>query len=191
MAPSVRFAGLVAFVLLTSGCLSGAPGGNVGTPTPEGSTTETATATPTRSPDATTPKECPPPATETSTTTPDAGTVPGSGTPTATESGFEFSPDRETPVLLRNDWNRRVEVRVRVVCEPTGVTVHDEAYVLGPGTSLEAYDLAGATPDGRVPLRVVVTARNTTGRVTVRTTECADVTGQILEDGGFDVWATC
>ncbi|MEF8840452.1 MAG: hypothetical protein V5A62_02345 [Haloarculaceae archaeon] len=114
-----------------------------------------------------------------------------SGTPTATEPGFEFSPDRETPVLLRNGWNRSVEVRVRVVCEPTGVTVHDEAYVLDPGSGLEAYDLAEASPDGRVPLRVVVTARNTAGNVTVRTTECADATGRVREDGGVDVWATC
>lgn len=109
----------------------------------------------------------------------------------ATESGFEFSPDRETPVLLRNDWNRSVEVRVRVVCEPAAVTAHEGAYVLDPGTRLETYDLAQASPDGRVPLRVVVTARNTTGSVTVRTTACADVTGQVLEDGGLDVRATC
>jgi hypothetical protein len=194
MAPSARLAVTVALVLLAAGCLSGGPGGDVGTtPTPDGPNTETVTttATPTQSPGAAVSRECPPPETGTATATPDAGTVRGSGTPTATVPDFEFSPDSETPVLLRNDWNRRVEVRVRVVCEPTGVTVHDEAYVLDPGTRLEAYDLAGATPDGRVPLRVVVTARNATGSVTVRTTECADVTGQILEDGGFDVWATC
>ena len=94
-------------------------------------------------------------------------------------------------MLLRNDWNRSVEVRVRVVCEPSQVTVHDEAYVLDPGTRLSVYDLAEASPDGRVPLRVVVTARNTTGSVTVKTTECADATGQVLADGELDVWATC
>lgn len=181
-------------MLLTAGCLSGGPGGDVGTttPTPDGPNTETATATvtPTRSPGTTVPEECPPPETGTATATPTAGTIPGSRTPTATESGFEFSPDRETPVLLRNYWNRSVEVRVRVVCEPTGPTVHDEAYVLDPGTRLEAYDLAGASPDGRVPLRVAVTARNTMEGVTVRTTECADVTGQVREDGEVDVWTT-
>jgi hypothetical protein len=180
MRSSLRLAGLVAFVLLAAGCLSGGPGGDVGTTTstPDGSSAGivTGATTPTRPPGTTAPKECPP---------------PGSGTPTATESGFEFSPDRETPVLLRNDRNRGVEIRVRVVCEPTAVTVHEGAYVLDPGTRLDAYDLAEASPDGRVPLRVVVTARNTTGSVTVRRTTCADVTGQILEDGGLDVRATC
>jgi hypothetical protein len=193
MSPSARLAGIVALVLLTVGCLSGAPGGDVGTPTPDGPNTETvtATATPTQSPGTTVPRTCPPPETGTATATPDAGTVRGSGTPTATESDFEFSPDSETPVLLRNDWNRSVEVRVRIVCEPTGPTVHDEAYVLDPGARLDVYDLAAASPDGRVPLRVVVTARNTTGSVTVRTTECADATGGIREGGRLDVWATC
>ena len=195
MAPSVRLALVVALVLLTAGCLSGGPGGDVGTPTPDGPNTETvtatATATQTRSPGTTVPEECPSPETGTPRATPDAGTVRGSGTPTATEPDFEFSPDRETPVVLRNDWNRSVEVRVRVVCDPTSVTVHDRTYVLDPGTRLEAYDLAAASPDGRVPLRVVVTDGNTTGRVTVRTTECADVTGRVREDGGLDVWPTC
>lgn len=192
MRSSVRLAGLVALALLAAGCLSGGLGGDAGTTTPAGPNTETvtATATPTQSPGTTASKECPPPGSGTPTAT-EGWTASGSGTPTATESGFEFSPDRATPVLLRNDWNRSVEVRVRVVCEPTAVTVHDQAYVLDPSARLEAYDLAEASPEGRVPLRVVVTARNTTDGVTVRTTECADVTGQVRQDGGVDVWATC
>ena len=191
MRPSVRPAVALALVLLTAGCLSAGPGGDVGTPTPDGPTTGTVTATPTPSPGTTAPRTCPAPGTATPTGTPDAGTAPGSGTPTATVPGFEFSPDRETPVLLRNDWNRSVEVRVRVVCEPSAVTVHDEAYVLDPGGRLGVYDLAAASPDGRVPLRVVVTARNATDGVVVRTTECADVTGRVREDGGLAVGATC
>jgi hypothetical protein len=182
---SVRLVALLGLVFL----LAGGGGSGPGTPTVETMTTtpgtETATATPTVT-------RCRTPGTGRTTRTPGAVTGTGApGTPTATEPGFEFSPDRETPVVLRNGWSREVRFRVRVVCAPTNETVHDRSDTVGAGESRSVYDLGEASPGGRVPLRVVVTARNETESVTVETTACADVTGEVRDDGDLRVWATC
>ena len=94
---------------------------------------------------------------------------------------------------MRNERNEGVEVRVRVVCETTGETVHEGTYLVASGTGppLRTLDLSRANPDAGVRLRVVVTARNTTESTTVETTACADVTGEVRADGGVRVWATC
>jgi hypothetical protein len=188
---SILLAGLVAFALLAAGCLSATPETGTGTVTTGES--ETGTDTPTVTAAASTPGigSCPAD-TATPTSTPTTPATPGSGTPTATESDFEFAPDRETPVLLRNAGEEAVEVRVRVVCETNGETIHEGSYVVAPDARPRpVVDLARANPDAGVTLRVVVTARNATGSVTATTTACADVTGEVRADGGVRVWATC
>lgn len=192
---SVRLVALLGLVLVLAGCLSG--GGGPGTATPTVGTQTTAvpdTRTPSTEPATAVPTAARCRAPETGTPTRTSGQTPGtgaSGTPTATERGFEFSPDRETPVVLWNRWDRSVNVRVRVVCVSTNETVHDETVEVFPDGSLSVYDLAEANPERGVPLRVVVTARNTTESVTVRTTECADVTAEVSADGELRVRATC
>jgi hypothetical protein len=186
---STLLAGLVALALLATGCLSGTPGTDTATVTsvePEaGTDTPTATAT------ASTPTVGPCPA-DTAPPTSTPPTTPLSGTATATEHGFEFAPDRETPVLLRTAGEEAIEVLVRVVCEATGETVHEGTYAVAPDARPRpAVDLSRANPDAGVSLRVVVTARNATGSVTATTTACADVTGEVRADGGVRVWATC
>lgn len=186
---SILLAGLVVLALLATGCLSATPEAETGTVTTGES--GAGTDTPTVTAAASTPVVgwCPADA-ATPTSTPPA--TPRSGTPTATERSFEFTPDRETPVLLRNVGGEAAEVRVRVVCETTGETIHEGAYVLAPDARPRpTIDLSRANPDAGVTLRVVVTARNATGSATATTTACADVTGEIRADGGVRVWATC
>ena len=188
---STLLAGLVALGLLATGCLSGTPGTDTRTVTSV--EPEAGTDTPTATAAASTPTVGPCPAdTAAPTSTPTTPTTLRSGTATATEPDFEFAPDRETPVLLRNAGEEAVEVRVRVVCEATGETVHEGTYAVAPDARPRpAVDLSRANPDAGVSLRVVVTARNATGSVTATTTACADVTGEVRADGGVRVWATC
>jgi hypothetical protein len=179
LAHAVRSVVLVTVVLLSAGCLSGPPVAETPTPT-------TSTVTPT-------PQSCLAPDAATPSGTPDTDTpTAGAGTPTATVSGFEFSPERETPLRLVNEGVERLEMRVRVVCAPTNVTVHAETYTVDPRRKPRSvYDLGTADPEGYTTLQVVVTARNVTGTATVQTTDCADVTAKVLENGEVRVWTTC
>jgi hypothetical protein len=112
---------------------------------------------------------------------------PTTGTPTATPGGHEAAMAEPSPhkvVHLENEWNRSVEVHVRVVRAATTETVHEGTYELGPGAEREVYDVAAADPDGVEAFDVAVTARGTTERVTVETSACyGDVHGTVREDG--------
>lgn len=154
---------LLAFVLVAAGCLSGGPGAaGPSSPTPE---------TPSPTPE---PTSSPPPGTPAATPTP---------------GGHEHAanqPDPDKAVQLHNEWNRTVDVHVRVIHEATTETVHNETYTLAPDTERNVYTTARAAPDGIEAFRVVVTARNATERVTVRTNECyGDAHGNIREDGSL------
>jgi hypothetical protein len=135
----------------------------------------------------------------TPTATPTSGTStasPATGTPTATPGGHESAMEEPAPhkeVRLENEWNRSVEVHVRVVRAATNETVHEGTYELAPGTEREVYDVAAADPDGVEAFTVAVTARGTTERVTVETSACyGNVYGTIREDGGLYVfYAIC
>lgn len=177
----------VLIVVLTAGCLGGGPVSDEQTATPTASPTGSeSTATPTSSQ----PESCPPTATPTEHPTPGTET-PRAGTPTATTSGFTFGPDRETPVVLSNQWSRQVEMQVHVSCATTSETIHEKTYVLRSGDRLDAFDLTTATPEGTgSSITVAVTVRNTTDRVTLGTADCADVTGRVRDDGSLRVWAS-
>lgn len=109
------------------------------------------------------------------------------GTSTSTPDGHEAAMNQPSPnksVQLQNEWNRSVEMHVRVVRDATNETVHDETYDLAPGTKRTAYNVSEAEPDGIESFTVVVTARNTTDRVSIETNECyGDAYAEILDDG--------
>lgn len=108
-------------------------------------------------------------------------------TPTPTPAGHEYAATQPAPdkvVKLENDWNRSVEMHVRIVREQANETVHEETYELAPGAARDVYDTASADPDGVEAFTVVLTARNTTERVTIETSKCyGDAYGSVLEDG--------
>ena len=169
--PSKRWVTLaLVSIVLTTGCLGGGPGVDGQTPTPM-------EAPPTG--DA---QQCPPIATPTQQTT--ATETPPEGTPTATASGFTYGPDRETPVVLSNDFSEQVEMRVHVSCEAIGETVHDDTYSLISGARREPVNLTTFTPENAgSSVTVVVTVRDTTRSVTLETTDCGGVTARLLNDG--------
>jgi hypothetical protein len=184
----------VLVVVLTAGCLGGGPSSDVqtATPTPVQTATSTAVQTPTPSASgpAGDPAHCPPIATPTSQTT--TATEPSqAGTPTATVSGFTYGPDRETPLILWNEWTDQVEMRVQISCEATAETVHDETYTLSQGDRREPFNLTTVTPEGAgSSVTVGVSVRNMTDNVTLKTTDCADVTARVTDDGSLQVDAS-
>lgn len=154
----------LAVALLAAGCLGAGPG-----------------ATPSATPDS--PTDAP-------TTTPAPGSSPGSPaspsptTPPDRHATASDRPDPDKAVHLRNEWNRSVDMRVRVLRAATGETVHEGSYTLAPGTERTVYDTARADPEGVEPFEVVLTARNTTERVTVETSTCyGDAHGTVRGDG--------
>jgi hypothetical protein len=157
---------LLAALLLTAGCLSGSGG----TDSPSSPTSETPTASPADSP----------------------GPPSPSPTPYGT-AGASNQPDPDKAVQLRNDWNRSVEMRVRVVRDATNETVHDGTYTLAPGEERTAYSLTRADPDGVESFTVVVTARNTTERVRIETSRCyGDAHAEVQADGTlYAFYAIC
>jgi hypothetical protein len=156
MRPSRRSVLLVA-LLFTAGCLSAPPDGTSSSPTPT-------TASP--SPTATTS------ANATVTATP------------PTHRAASNSPDPEKAVVVANEWDSVVEMRVRVVRDATNRTVHEATYTVDPGAERTAYDVATADPVGVESFTVVVTARDTTERVSIETSECyGDAYAEILDDG--------
>jgi len=93
-------------------------------------------------------------------------------------------PDPDKAVLLKNEWNRSVTVRVRVIREATNTTVHNETYHLESGIERDVYHTTAADPNGIEEFTVVVTARNTTERVTIKTNNCyGPAYAEIREDG--------
>jgi hypothetical protein len=159
---------LLAALLLTAGCLGGGPGGTDGPPSPAG--TPTGAASPAGSPVSPSP----------------------SPTPYGT-AGASNQPDPDKAVQLRNDWNRSVDLRVRVVRDATNETVHDATYGLAPGEERTVYSLAEADPDGVESFTVAVTARNATERVRIETSRCyGDAYAEIRAGGDLYVfYAIC
>jgi len=169
----------VLFVVCTAGCLGGGPGASVETTTP--------TTTPTTFSSAGVTEHCPPAGTLTASST-KATDTPQTGTPTATVHGFTYEPDRETPVFLYNSQTEQVTMRVHISCEATSETVHDTNYTLQYGSRREAFDLTTVTPEGvGSSVTVAVSVGNTTESVTLTTTDCADVTARVTDDGTLRV----
>jgi len=134
---------LLAVLLLTAGCLSGAAG--------DATTTEGPTSTTTAPPD---------------------------------HRAASNQPDPEKAVVLENEWDRRVEMHVRVVRDGTNRTVHEANYTVGPGEERTVYNVAAADPDGIESFTVVVTTRDTTDRVSIETSACyGNVYAEIQDDG--------
>lgn len=169
MSPPVRVPLLLGALVLTAGCLSGFGVDPPASPTPA-TPTATGTATPVGND-----------ATETATPSP----VP------------DFTELSEVPqpqsVDIENRWNRSVQIRVRVVRQATGRTVHDRTYRLSPRTDRDVFDTATVETDGVEAFTVVLTARNTTERVTVETSKChGGVYGGVTEDGSVELtYAVC
>jgi FlaG/FlaF family flagellin (archaellin) len=116
------------------------------------------------------------------------GTITSTPTPAGHEAAMD-RPDPDKEVRLRNEWNRSVEVRVRIQRDATNRTVHDVTERLQPGAERTAYDLSTADPDGVEAFTVVVTARNTTERVGIETNECyGNVYAEVSEDGTLYVY---
>lgn len=113
--------------------------------------------------------------------------TPESSTPTKTPWSHEQAmeqPDPDKTVQLANEWNQSVTMHVRVIREATNTTVHNETYDLTAGTEREIYTTAAANPEGIEAFTVVLTAQNTTQRVTIKTNACyGDAYGTIREDG--------
>lgn len=157
--------GALALLLLLAGCLSGLPAGAP-------SATSTPTADPTTTPGASTPTPGP---NTTSTPTP----YPGH------EQAMN-QPDPDHDVVLESDFDRSVAVHVRVVRNATNGTVYDANHTLPPSGEQTVYNTAEAAPDGVERFSVVVTARNTTERVEIETSQCyGNVIGVVDEDGEF------
>ena len=81
-------------------------------------------------------------------------------------------PDPDKQLELRNDWNRTVTVDVAVVRNATNARVHRERYDVAPNTTRAVYSTAEESPDGAEWFTFVLTARNTTERVSIRTSTC-------------------
>jgi len=156
----------LAAVLVLGGCLSAGAGGQSPSPTPTQTATDTPTATPTEGP----------------------GSSPAPPSPTAsTPDGHEQAanqPDPDKHVLLANQWNENVTMHVRVIREATNETVHDGTYELAPGSERTVYNTSAADPDGIERFTVVLTARGTTERVDIETSQCyGEAYGEIQSDG--------
>ncbi|MEF8779304.1 MAG: hypothetical protein V5A46_01325 [Haloferacaceae archaeon] len=109
--------------------------------------------------------------------------TPETPTPPSHEDAMN-EPDPDKVVYVQNDWNRSVEVQVRVVRDSTNETVHEGTYDLSPGEEQAAYDVSEADPDGVESFTVVATARDATERVTIETNRCyGNVHAEIQADG--------
>jgi len=142
VSPRASRPALLAVLLLTAGCLSGAAGD---------ATTEGPTSTATAPPD---------------------------------HRAASNQPDPEKAVVLENEWDRSVEMHVRVVRDATNRTVHEANYTVGADEERTVYSVAAADPDGIESFTVVVTTRDTTDRVTIETSACyGNVYAEIQADG--------
>ena len=112
----------------------------------------------------------------------------GSGTPTPGWHQRLQNEREPTTVRLRNDWNESVQMRLRVVRDTTGETVFDERYDVVPGSERDVYSTTRVETDRIESFTLVLTARNTTERTTIRNNACfADAVGVVNEDGTVDV----
>ena len=99
------------------------------------------------------------------------------------------TPDPDKAVQLENDWNRSVEVDLRVVREATDETVYEATHTLDPSAEREAYDVSDADPDGIESFRIVASALNATERTTISTNACyGDVYVRVDADGTLAVF---
>jgi len=163
---SLPVVALVALLVL-GGCLSAGTGGQP-SPTP----TQTATDTPTVTPTSTEGPASPP-----------APASPTDSTPDGHEQAAN-QPDPNKHVTLTNRWNETVTMRVRVIREATNETVHDGSYDLAPGAERTVYNTSAADPDGIERFTVVLTARGTTERVGIETSQCyGEAYGEVQPDG--------
>jgi hypothetical protein len=158
----------LAALLVLGGCLSAGAGGQSPSPTPTQTATDTPVTTPTDGP----------------------GSSPAPTSPTAsTPDGHEQAanqPDPDKHVLLANDWNETVTIEVSVVRESTNETVHEGSYDLEPGAERTVYNTSAADPDGIERFTVVVTARGTTERVDIETSQCyGEAYGEVQSDGSL------
>lgn len=116
-----------------------------------------------------------------------------SASPTTGPLTGSNQPDPDKQVTLENEWNETVTMDLRVVRVATNETVHEASYEVAPGEGREVYSTASADPEGVESFRVVVTARDQTGEVTVETSTCyGDTYGVVRADGVLDVfYAVC
>ncbi|MFA1610565.1 hypothetical protein [Halobellus rubicundus] len=149
-------AATLALLLLTAGCLGGAPSSGTDSATP---TDAAPSGSPTPTPD------------------PTPGATPTDEW-TSTERASEI-PDADKAVHVENRWNRSVELRIRVVREATNETVYDETATFEPGADRDVYNVREANPDGIESFRVTATGLNATGSVTIETSAC--YTGAYVE----------
>jgi len=148
---------VLAFLLLTAGCLGGPAAGTGTTPTDVPSATPTPTLEP-----------------PTETPTPE---------PYSHEDAMN-EPDADKSIVVENGWNRTVEMHVEVVREATNETVHEDTHEVEAGAERAVYDTMEADPDGVESFRVAVTARGTTDRVTIETSGCyGDAHASVRDDG--------
>ena len=155
----------LAALLVLGGCLSAGAGGPSQSPTP----TQTATDTP--------------------TSTAELGSPAPPSPTTSTPDGHEYAtnqPDPNKHVTLTNRWDETVTMQVRVIREATNETVHDGSYDLAPGAERTVYNTSAADPDGIERFTVVVTARGTTERVDIETSQCyGEAYGEVQSDGSL------
>ena len=157
----------LAALLVLGGCLSAGAGGPSQSPTP----TQTPTDTPTP------------------TSTAELGSPAPPSPTTPTPDGHEHAanqPDPNKHVTLTNMWDETVTMQVRVIREATNETVHDGSYDLAPGAERTVYNTSAADPDGIERFTVVVTARGTTERVDIETSQCyGEAYGEVQSDGSL------
>lgn len=126
----------------------------------------------------------------TSSTTKGPTSNTGSG-----DSLFEAmdEPDPSQGIMLDNNWNRSVELHLRVIREKTSEAVFNQTYTLSPGESRSVYNTARANPEGIESFTVIMTARNSSERVRIETSACyGGVTGRVTTDGNIRfVYAVC
>jgi hypothetical protein len=93
-------------------------------------------------------------------------------------------PDADKRLELQNDWNRNVTVDVEVIRNATNATVHEGSYEIPPNSTRSVYNTAEENPDGAEWFTFVLTARNTTEQLRIRTSTCyGDPTLEIGTDG--------
>ncbi len=81
-------------------------------------------------------------------------------------------PDPDKHLVIENEMNERVAVDVRVIRHATNETVHEATYLIDPETRQTVYNTRAAAPDGVETFVFVLTARNTTERIGIQTSEC-------------------
>lgn len=112
--------------------------------------------------------------------------------PTNTHSNAINTPDADKSVNLENKRNGTQDVRIEVVRDSTGNTVHNQTYSLN-NTMDDVYNLQQADPEGVESFTVIATTDKDSGQVSIDTSQCfGNVQVELTEENGvYPFYAVC